>query len=226
MAPLGSGRDHTNAQDEARSRSGSFHPAHTGQGQLQGHCGRGPKTLLLPLLDAQGGKDLPRLAPQQAQPPTAGGAPDVTPGALHTGRRQSGWATSFEHGILCHNAHEEAAEAFFYLLPCEVHGPGGSAPDRVCMGFVQTPGIPLPLALLFFRGGVTTQTEPRRRKDPSIGQRPSLPWPADSGRYRRPPSKFSTMWTSALSSFTAHTAIEASSDRATSNALQSSGRRA
>ena len=101
---------------------------------------------------------------RHSQPP-AGGAPDVTPGALHTGRRQTGWATSFEHGILCHNAHEEAAEVFFYLLPCEVHGPGGSAPYRVWMGFVQTPGIPLPLALSFFRGGVTAKGRPKGWQD-------------------------------------------------------------
>jgi hypothetical protein len=95
------------------------------------------------------------VAPQQAQPTTPGGAPDVTPGARHTGRRQTGWATSFEHGILCPTAHEEAAEALFYLLPSEDHGPGGSAPRRVWIRSVQTPGIPLPLALFFFRGGVT-----------------------------------------------------------------------
>ncbi len=89
---------------------------------------------------------------RHSQPP-AGGAPDVTPGALHTGRRQTGWATSFEHGILCQNAHEEAVEVFFYLLPCEVHGPGGSAPPRVWMRFFQTPGIPLPLALFLFQRG-------------------------------------------------------------------------
>jgi len=136
-------------------RAGSLHPTHPGQRQLQGHRGRRPKTLLLPLLDAQRKQDLSRLAPEQAQPTPAGGAPEVTPGARHTGRRQSGWATSFEHGILCRTPHEEAVEASFYLLPCEDLGPGGSAPDRVWMRFFQTPKIPLPLALSFFRGGVT-----------------------------------------------------------------------
>ena len=68
-------------------------------------------------------------------------------------------------------AHEEAAEAFIYLLPCEVFGPGGSAPDRVRMGFVQTPGISLPLALLFFRGGVTLLALTRGPKPASVGRR-------------------------------------------------------
>jgi len=78
-----------------------------------------------------------------------------TPGAHHTGRRQSGWATSFEHGILCHIAHEEAAEALFCLLPTEALGPVGSALVHVWRKSIQTPGIPLPLSLNFFRGGVT-----------------------------------------------------------------------
>ena len=99
------------------------------------------------------------MAPEPEQPTLAGGAPDVTPGAHPTGRRPSGWATSFEHWILCPQAHEEAAEALFYLLPSEDHGPGGSAPRRVWIRSVQTPGIPLPLALFFFRGGVTRNAE-------------------------------------------------------------------
>jgi hypothetical protein len=86
-----------------------------------------------------------------------------TPGARHAGRRQSGWATSFEHGILCPTAHEEAVEVSFYQQPTEDHGPGGSAPHRVWLGSVQTPGIPLPLALPFFRGGVTGE---RRQRGP------------------------------------------------------------
>jgi len=99
------------------------------------------------------------MAPEPPQQPTAGGAPDVTPGARHTGRRQSGWATSFEHGILCPTAHEEAVEALFSLLPCEALGPGSSALPHVWMGSLQTPGIPLPLALSLFRGGVTIETD-------------------------------------------------------------------
>jgi hypothetical protein len=102
------------------------------------------------------------MAPEPAQPTLAGGAPDVTPGAHHTGRRQSGWATSFEHGILCRPAHEEAVEVSFCPLSREAHGPGGSAPFCVRMPLVRRPGIPLPLALLFFRGGVT-------KKDRSLG---------------------------------------------------------
>jgi hypothetical protein len=74
--------------------------------------------------------------------------------------RQSGWATSFERGILCHVAHEEAAEVSFYQLPCEVYGPGGSGFNRVQMLFSRMLGIPLPLALRFFRGGVIWSTDP------------------------------------------------------------------
>ena len=113
------------------------------------------------------------MAPEPAQPTTPGGAPDVTPGAHHTGRRQSGWATSFEHGILCHTAHEEAAEAFFYQQPTEDHGPGGSALVRVWRKSIQTPGIPLPLAPSFFRGGVTIETD--LEGEPMVRQR-SAPW--------------------------------------------------
>lgn len=60
-----------------------------------------------------------------------------------------------------------SAEASFSLDPCEDLGPGGSPLVRVWMGSVQTPRMPLPLALPFFRGGVTQRTQNKRFRRPS-----------------------------------------------------------